>query len=175
MSFGTLPNAFVVIAIVVAVLARRLSWSELKNSDADAWRGPLILCGVGIYQLYGKLILCGVGIYQLYGKHQYGVVDVVLLAVGTVVALAAGYASGMVAQVERRAGKVFFRLGIPGLGIMVAYLVVRLGLAGVGHLLGAATTVGGGALMLSLGANLLTQSLVIQSKAHHEAEEYSVS
>jgi hypothetical protein len=144
MSFGTLPNALVVIAIVVVILARRMSWSELKNSDADAWRGPLILCGVGVYQIYGN--------------HQYGVIDVVLLIIGAVVALAAGYASGMVAQVERRAGKV----------------VIRLGLAGAGHLLGAATTVGGGALMVSLGANLLTQTLVIQRKAHHEAEEYSV-
>jgi hypothetical protein len=160
MSFGTLPNALVMIAIVVAVLVRRLSWSELKNSDADAWRGPLIMCGVGVYQLYGN--------------HRYGVIDVALLVIGAVVALGTGYASGMVAQVERRAGKVFYRLGLPGLGIMVAYLVIRLGLAGVGHLLGAASTIGGGALILSLGANLLTQSLVIQGKAHREAEEYSV-
>ncbi|GAA1678467.1 hypothetical protein ACFTSF_27610 [Kribbella sp. NPDC056951] len=162
MSFGTLPNALVVVAIVVAVIARRLSWSELENSDADVWRGPLILCGVGIYQMYGKHL-------------QLGLVDLVLLIAGVGVALAAGYASGRVAQVQRRAGKVFFRLGIPGLGIMVAYLVIRLGLAGVGHLLGMATTAGGGALMLSMGANLLTQSLVIQGKAHREAEEYSIS
>jgi hypothetical protein len=118
--------------------------------------------------------MCGVGVYQLYGNHRYGVIDVALLVIGAVVALGTGYASGMVAQVERRAGKVFYRLGLPGLGIMVAYLVIRLGLAGVGHLLGAASTIGGGALILSLGANLLTQSLVIQGKAHREAEEYSV-
>jgi len=161
MSFGTLPNALVVIAVVVAVIARRLSWSELENSDADVWRGPVVLCGVGIYQLYGKNV-------------HLGAVDLALLVAGVGTALAAGYASGRVAQVERRAGKVFFRLGIPGLGIMVGYLVIRLGLAGVGHLLGAAATTGGGALMLSIGANLLTQSLVIQSKAHREAEEYSV-
>ncbi|WP_405057282.1 hypothetical protein OG474_31695 [Kribbella sp. NBC_01505] len=162
MSFGTLPNALVMIAIVVAVVVRRLSWSELKNSDADAWRGPLIMCGIGIYQMYGKHL-------------QLGLIDLVLLIIGVAVALVAGYASGMVAQVERRAEKVFFRLGLPGLGIMVAYLVIRLGLAGVGHLLGAAATVGGGALLLSIGANLLTQSLVIQGKAHRQAEEYSVS
>ena len=98
--------------------------------------------------------------------------DIALLVVGTAIALAAGAASGRVAQVECRAGKVFFRLGPPGLGIMVAYLVVRLGLAGLGHLVGASIS-GGGPLMVSLGANLLTQSLVIQSKAHHEAEEFS--
>jgi hypothetical protein len=159
MSFGTLPNALVVIAVVVVVLARRLSWSELENSDTDVWRGPLLLTGVGIYQLYDR-------------HTGLGVVDVVLLVVGTAVALVAGTASGRVAQVERRAGKVFFRLGLPGLGIMVAYLVIRLGLAGVGHLLGASVS-GGPALMVSLGANLLTQSLVIQSKARRDAEEYS--
>ena len=54
---------------------------------------------------------------------------------------------------------------------MVAYLVVRLGLAGLGHLIGAPAS--GGALLVSLGANLLTQSLVIQSKAHRDAEEYT--
>lgn len=55
---------------------------------------------------------------------------------------------------------------------MVAYLVLRLGLAGVGHLLGASLS-SGGALMLSMGANLLTQSLIVQSKANHLTEEYS--
>jgi hypothetical protein len=159
MSFGTLPNALVVIAVVVAVLARRLSWSELENSDADVWRGPLILMGAGVYQLYDS-------------HRHLGVVEVVLLVVGAAVALVAGTASGRVAQVQRRAGKVFFRLGLPGLGIMVAYLVVRLGLAGLGHLLGASVS-GGGSLLVSLGANLLTQSLGIQNKAHREAEEYS--
>ncbi|WP_328998202.1 hypothetical protein OHA18_27560 [Kribbella sp. NBC_00709] len=159
MSFGTLPNALVVIAVVVVVLARRLSWSELENSDTDVWRGPLVLMGVGVYQLYDR-------------HTGLGAIDVVLLVVGAAVALVAGTASGRVAQVERRAGKVFFRLGMPGLGIMVAYLVIRLGLAGVGHLLGASVS-GGPALMVSMGANLLTQSVVIQSKAQRDAEEYS--
>ena len=159
MSFGTVPNALVVIAVVVLVLARRLSWSELENSDTDVWRGPVVLIGVGVYQLYD-------------GHTSLGVVDVVLLVIGAAVALVAGVACGRVAQVERRAGQVFFRLGMPGLGIMVAYLVIRLGLAGVGHLLGASVS-GGGALMVSMGANLLTQSLIIQSKAHRDAEEYS--
>ena len=107
MSFGTLPNALVVIAVVVAVVARRLSWSELENSDADVWRGPLVMMGIGIYQLYDR-------------HAQLGVLDTALLVVGAAVALVAGVASGRVAQVERRAGKVFFRLGLPGLGIMVA-------------------------------------------------------
>ena len=155
MDFGTLPNALVVVAVVVLVLARRLSWSELENSDADVWRGPLILMGAGVYQLHDK---------------HLGVIDIALLVIGAALALVAGVASGRVAQVERRAGKVFFRLGLPGLGIMVAYLVIRLGLAGVGHLLGASLS-SGGALMLSMGANLLTQSLIVQSKANHLTEE----
>jgi hypothetical protein len=158
-SFGTLPNSFVVVAVVAVVFARRLSWSELKNSDADVWRGPLLITGAGIYQLYDRHL-------------QLGVLDVVLLVAGAALALVAGAASGRVSQVERRAGKVYFRLGPPGLGIMVAYLVVRFGLAGVGHLVGASIS-GGGSLMVSLGANLLTQSLVIQSKAHRETEEFS--
>ncbi|NUR94474.1 MAG: hypothetical protein HOV67_04350 [Kribbellaceae bacterium] len=159
MSFGTVPNALVVIAVVVAVVARRLSWSELDNSNADVWRGPVILIAVGVYQLYAK-------------HTQLGVADVTLLVIGAGVALVAGVASGRVAQVERRAGKVFYRLGLPGLGIMVAYLVIRLGLAGVGHLLGVPVAEGG-ALMVSLGANLLTQSMIIQGKASRMAEEYT--
>ncbi|MGZ0147372.1 hypothetical protein ACXJJ3_09890 [Kribbella sp. WER1] len=159
MSLGTLPNALIVIAVVVAVLARRLSWSELENSDADVWRGPVVLMGVGVYQLYNKHV-------------PLGVAGITLLVVGAAVALVAGVAAGRVAQVQRRAGKVFYRLGLPGLGIMVAYLVVRLALAGVGHLAGVPSA-GGGALMLSIGANLLTQSMIIQSKASHAEEEYS--
>ncbi|GAA3131133.1 hypothetical protein JOF29_007560 [Kribbella aluminosa] len=159
MSLGTLPNALVVIAVVIAVIARRISWSELDNSNADVWRGPVVLVGIGIYQLYA-------------GHAQLGVAGVILLAIGAAVALVAGVASGRVAQVERRAGKVFYRLGLPGLGIMVAYLVIRLGLAGVGHLVGVPVAQGG-ALMVSLGANLLTQSMIIQGKASRMAEEYT--
>ncbi|HWD80806.1 MAG TPA: hypothetical protein VG497_18065 [Kribbella sp.] len=159
MSFGTLPNALVVVAVVVAVLARRLSWSELENSDTDVWRGPVVLIGIGVYQLYAKHV-------------QLGAADVTLLVIGAAVALVAGVAGGRVAQVERRAGKVYYRLGLPGLGIMVAYLVIRLGLAGIGHLLGVPVAEGG-ALMVSLGANLLAQSMIIQGKASRMAEEYT--
>ncbi|HZX08272.1 hypothetical protein [Kribbella sp.] len=158
MSLGTLPNALVVIAVLIAVIARRVAWSELKNSNTDVWRGPVVLMGVGVYQLYNQHV-------------PLGVTGVTLLVIGAAVALVAGVASGRVAQVQRRAGRVFYRLGLPGLGIMVAYLVVRLGLAGIGHLAGVPTA-GGGALMVSLGANLLTQSLIIQGKAGH-AEEYT--
>ncbi|MFF0270290.1 hypothetical protein [Kribbella sp. NPDC004536] len=159
MSFGTLPNALVVIAVVIAVIARRLSWSELNNANADVWRGPVVLIGAGVSQLYAN-------------HTHLGAADVTLLVIGAGVALVAGVASGRVAQVERRAGKVFYRLGLPGLGIMVAYLVIRLGLAGVGHLIGIPVAQGG-ALMFSLGANLLTQSMIIQGKASRMAEEYT--
>ena len=141
------------IAVVVAVVARRLSWSELEL-DADVWRGPLLMMGAGIYQLYDR-------------HTQLGVLDTGLLVAGAVLALVAGSPPAGSPR-SSGAGKVFFRLGLPGLGIMVAYLVVRLGLAGLGHLIGASAS-GGGSLLVSLGANLLTQSLVIQSKAHRDA------
>jgi hypothetical protein len=158
----TLLNVAVVIAVVVAVVARRLSWSELRNSDTDVWRGPLIMVGVGVYQLHDKL-----------GKAQLGVLDVALLLAGVGLALVAGLAAGRVAQVQLRDGKTFYRLGAPGLGIMVGYLVLRLGLAGLAHLLGATIASGGGSILLTVGANLLVQSLVVQAKAHRDVEEYA--
>jgi hypothetical protein len=162
MSLGTLTNAAIVVAIVIAVLVRRLSWSELENSDTDVWRGPVVMIGIGLYQMHEKL-----------GALQLGVADVVLLVTGVGLALVAGLATGRVAQVEHRGAKVFYRLGLPGLGIMAGYLVLRLGLAGIGHLLDATITSGGGSLLLTLGANLLVQSVVVQAKAHRQAEEYS--
>jgi hypothetical protein len=158
----TLLNAAVVIAIVIAVVARRLSWSPLASSDTDVWRGPLVMVGLGIYQLHDKL-----------PQAQLGVLDIVLLVAGVGLALVAGLAAGRVAQVQLRDGKVFYRLGLPGLGIMVGYLVVRLGLAGLGHLLDATIAAGGGSILLTVGANLLVQSLVVQAKAHRDAEEYA--
>ncbi|GAA3560322.1 hypothetical protein [Kribbella ginsengisoli] len=162
MSLPTLGNAAIVVVIVIAVLARRLSWSELENSDTDVWRGPLVMAGIGLYQMHDKLT-----------GTTLGPIDVVLLVLGVGLALVAGLASGRVAQVEHRGTKVFYRLGLPGLGIMVCYLVLRLALAGLGHLLGATITSGGGSLLLTMGANLLVQSVVVQSKAHRQAEEYS--
>jgi hypothetical protein len=159
---GTLLNAAVVIAIVVAVIVRRLSWSELENSDTDVWRGPVVMTGIGLYQLHDKL-----------GDAHLDAADVILLVLGVALALAAGLATGRVAQVEFRERKVFYRLGPAGLGIMLAYLVLRLGLAGAGHLAGATITSGGGSILLTMGANLLVQSVVVQSKAHRQAEEYA--
>jgi hypothetical protein len=162
MSIATLANAAIVVAIVIAVLARRLSWSELENSDTDVWRGPLVMAGIGLYQMHDKLT-----------GTKLSPADVILLVLGVALALVAGLATGRVAQVEHRGSEVFYRLGLPGLGIMVGYLVLRLGIAGVGHLSGATITSGGGSLLLTMGANLLVQSVVVQTKAHRQAEEYS--
>jgi hypothetical protein len=162
MTFGTLTNAAVVVAIVAAVVIRRLSWSELENSDTDVWRGPVVMAGIGIYQMHEKL-----------GSTHLGAADLVLLVIGVGLALVAGVAGGRVSQVELRGGKVFYRLGLPGLAVMAGYLVLRLGLAGVGHLSGATITSSGGSILLTMGANLLVQSVIVQSRAHRQAEEYT--
>ncbi|QNE21663.1 hypothetical protein F1D05_31770 [Kribbella qitaiheensis] len=55
--------------------------------------------------------------------------------------------------------------------IVIAVLARRL--SWLGHLLGATITSGGGSILLTVGANLLVQSLVVQAKAHRDAEEYA--
>lgn len=160
MSLDTLGTIAVVIAIVAAIIVRRLSWSPLQTSDTDVWRGPLAMVGIGLYQLHDKLT-----------GTPLTVTDVVLLAAGVALAVAGGFGTGRVAQVQTRAGKVFYRLGVAGLGVMAGCLVLRLGLAGIAYLTDATMTRGGGMILLTMGAELLVQSLLIQSRARQQDQQ----
>ncbi|MBP2473969.1 hypothetical protein JOF53_002841 [Crossiella equi] len=154
MTMSTMFNAVLVLAVVALVVSRRMRWQELAKSGKDIWVGPAVIAGVGLLQLKNKIGADTV-------LHP---VDLLFLVAGLLAALGAGVLLGRLSEVRVADGKVFSRMGVPAVGVWVGFIAVRVLLGFLGHALGAQLSAGGGAIMLSLGASLLTQSLVLGSR-----------
>jgi len=139
-------NIAIAIGVVIYVVYRRMSWNPWDNKEI--WGGPLTLLAIGLIQM------------RHMAKGLSGT-DVGFLVAGLAVSLLGGAVMGAVTQIDRRGDTIYQRIGWLGLGAWIGLLVVRGVLGVIGHFAGATQTSGGGAILLSLGANLLTMSLVL--------------
>ncbi|MCO1577723.1 hypothetical protein M8C13_18365 [Crossiella sp. SN42] len=154
MTLSTLVNGALALAVVAFVIARRMNWHELTKHGEDVWIGPAILTGIGLLQLKNKLG----------PDYHIPPVDLVFLVLGLLLALGAGVGLGRTSEVQLRDGRIFTRMRGPALGVWAGFIGLRVLLGFLGHGFGATLTSGGGAIMLTLGASLLTQSLVLAAR-----------
>lgn len=154
MTLSTLVNAALVVAVVVFMIARRMSWRQFDKSGREVWIMPLVLVGIGLLQMRDKLG----------GGYHLTPADIVFLVAGLVVSLGMGALMGRTAEIQARGTEIWYRMPVLGLLVLVAYVAARFGLAFLGHAMGSTLTSGGGSIMVSLGANLLAQSLVTSSR-----------
>lgn len=154
MTLSTLVNAALVVAVVIFMIARRMSWRPFNKSGREVWIMPLVLVGIGVLQMKDKLG----------GGYHLTVADIEFLVAGLVVSLVAGVLMGRTSEIQTRGTEVWYRMPAIGLVVLVGYVAARFALAAVGHTMGATITSGGGSIMVSLGANLLAQSLVTASR-----------
>lgn len=154
MTTSTLVNGALAIAIIAFVIARRMNWRELTKRDEDVWVGPAIIMAIGLFQLKNKLG----------PDYHIAPVDLVFLVLGVLLALGAGLGLGRTSEVQLRGGRIYTRMRAPALGVWAGFILLRVLLGFLGHTFGATLTSGGGAIMLTLGASLLTQSLVLATR-----------
>jgi hypothetical protein len=136
----------IVVAIVGYVLVRRFVGQPLQP------RALLLPLAVTIY-----------GAYQLRGHHLSGV-DVALIGIEVVVALAVGLVRGTTIQIFTRDGHLWWRYRLVTLLVWVAGALLRFGLATGGHLAGADLDAGG-TLLLMLGVSLVAETAVVGVRA----------
>ncbi|MBM7784389.1 hypothetical protein [Tenggerimyces flavus] len=154
MTLSTLVNAALVVAVVIYMVARRMSWQQFNKSGREVWVMPLVLIGIGLLQMKDKLG----------GGYHLTVADIGFLVAGLAVSLVVGLLMGRTVELQTRGTEVWYRMPVIGLLVLVGYVAARFALAMLGHTMGATITSGGGSIMVSLGANLLAQSLVTASR-----------
>ena len=138
------------IAVVVYVIGQQLTGRPVSGKRLVLLPAALTL--VGILNVGGS------------GAHA-GVMDLVLLAVSAVIAIAIGVVLGVMTRLERRDGHLWAQLPKQGLWLWGGLILSRLVIAGVGHLAGAHVAAGSTAILLTLGLNRAAQALVIVPRA----------
>lgn len=154
MTLSTLVNAALVIAVVIYLIAKRMTWQEFAQAGRSVWTTPVILVGIGLVQMRS----------QLGDGYVVSTADIGFLVAGLATSLGAGALNGKVTEIQHRNGTAWYRMPAVGLVVLVGYLAARFALAALGHTMGATLTAGGGSIMVSMGANLLAQSLVTSSR-----------
>ncbi len=139
-------EVLIIAAVVVFVVVRRFIGQPLKPA-------ALIL----------PVLVTVDGVVQLRGHHLSGV-DVALIGIELVVALAVGVVRGTTVQLFTRDGHLWWRYRLMTLVVWIAGALLRFGLAAGGQLAGA--DVGSGAtLMLMLGVSLVAETAVVGARA----------
>jgi len=137
-----------VIAIIVFVVGQQLVGGALRG------KRTVVL----------PAVLTGIGIVEIHGSHPH-VMDVLLLAVSGLIAVAVGVGLGAMTRLERREGYLWAQLPKCGLWLWGALIVSRLVVAGIAHAAGAEAAAGTAAILLMLGLNRAAQALVVVPRA----------
>jgi hypothetical protein len=139
-----------VIGIVVFVVGRQLVGGALSGKRVVVL--PAVVTVIGIAEISGR------------GSHP-GAIDIGLLIVSAVIAIAIGVGLGAITRLERRDGYLWARLPKRGLWLWGGLIVGRLLVTGVADAAGAHVAAGTTAILLLLGLNRAAQALVVVPRA----------
>lgn len=138
-----------VAAVVIFMIVRRFAGAPVQ---AKSFAVPIALTAYGFYSLD----------QSLHGKFTPG--DIALLAVEAIIGLLAGLGRGATIRLYLQNGHLWQRYTMATLGVWIALIVLRIGLASGGHVIGVNLPMGG-TIMATFGLSLLVESLVVQKRA----------
>jgi hypothetical protein len=145
-------NVLIALAVVVYLCSKQLTWRPVDPSRM--WKLPLVLGVAGVLSMSR----------QTTGIHP---VDLVLLGLSAIAALASGATMGRIARFRpspTTPGVFESRTGGLGVAIWVGLIVLRVALDVAGHQLGAELAVSTGSILLVLALNRAAGALVISAR-----------
>ena len=116
-------------------------------------RVPAVLAAIGLIQVIG------------FARHGVSAADAVLVLAGVVLSAALGVTRGATVALYHRGGQPWLRYRPATLGLWGVTLVVRVALAVLAHAVGATVAASGPAILLSVGATLLGEGLMVAHRA----------
>jgi hypothetical protein len=142
-------TALVAIGIVVYVIGQQVVGSSVSGKR-------LVVLPV---------VLTVIGILDVGGKSHPGAMDIVLLTVSAVIAIAIGVGLGAMTRLERRDGHLWAQLPTRGVWLWGGLVISRLLITGIGDATHAHLAAGTTAILLMLGLNRAAQALVVVPRA----------
>jgi len=161
MTFTTVADLVLGLAVVVLICVRQLRWTAVRPSRL--WRLPLVLAVVGALSLLQT------------GGRTFTGADVALLLVEAAVAVVTGAGMGAITVFRPirsvpslRDGEAVptleCRTGWLGLALWAVLVAVRIGIALLGHQLGAAAAESTGVILLVIALNRAGRAAVVQAR-----------
>ena len=144
-----IAQILIVAAVVIWMIVRRFAGSPVQSKSFLA---PIALTAYGLIELN----------QQTHG-HFTGA-DIAMLAVEAAVGLVAGFGRGRTIRLYVRDGHMWQRYTLVTLGVWVAFIAARIGVAAAGNVIGAALPLGG-TVMAAFGLSMLVESFVVQQRA----------
>ena len=152
MNTSYLADLAIGLAVIAYLCTRQLSWRPVD--PARMWKMPLVLGAIGVVSLARQHVTI----------HP---IDLVILIVSGVAALASGTAMGRIARFRPSAadpGLMESRTGWLGIAVWFALVLVRVVLDVVGHQLGSELAISTGSILLVLAINRAANALVLTAR-----------
>ncbi|MBU2667150.1 hypothetical protein KOI35_26945 [Actinoplanes bogorensis] len=155
MTSTTLINALIGLALVAWICSRQLRWRAADPTRM--FKLPIVLGIAGLVSMSQQFT-------------TIKPIDVAVLGVSAVLALASGTVMGRIARfrpspVDPRA--VETRTGWAGVGIWAGLIAVRVLIDVIGHQMGSEMAVATGSILLVLALNRIASALVISARLPH--------
>ncbi|GAA0584479.1 hypothetical protein GCM10010172_81820 [Paractinoplanes ferrugineus] len=145
-------DLLIALAVVAYICAKQLTWRPAD--PGRMWRMPLILGAVGVVSLTGRHV-------------PLRPVDVVVLGLSAVLALASGALMGRIARFRRspvNPAVVETRTGGAGVAIWAGLIAIRVVIDVAGHRMGSDLAVSTGSILLVLALNRAAGALVVSAR-----------
>jgi hypothetical protein len=150
----TAVSTLLVLAAVGYVLTSR--WRGRPVNPRRLLVPPAVLSGYGFLQLTGA------------AGRSLRTADLVLIAAGVAVSAGMGVGRGATVVVYAQRGRPWMRYRPATLAMWAATLAARVAVAAVSLAIGSATATRGPAILMSMGATLLAEGLVVTRRAFSE-------
>jgi hypothetical protein len=144
-----IAQILIVAAVVIWMIVRRFAGSPVQSKSFVA---PIALTAYGLIELN----------QQLHG--HITAKDIAMLAVEAAIGLVAGFGRGKTIRLYLRGGQLWQRYTLVTLGVWVAFVAARIGVAAAGNVIGAALPMGA-TVMAAFGVSMLVESFVVQQRA----------
>ena len=143
-------TVLVAIAAIAFIVSQQLIGGALKGKRLVLL--PAVLTVIGIVELAGS-------------RSRPDAIDVLLLIVSAVIAIAIGLGLGAITRLERRDGYLWAQLPKQGLWLWGGLIASRVAVDGIAHVAGAQLAAGTAAILLMLGLNRVAQAMVVVPRA----------
>lgn len=162
MNTDTVETIGIAVLVIAFITVRQSVWQTVNLTRL--LRMPVIFGLIGVVSLV-------TGARALSHLHV-GVVDVLIIGTELALGLLAGWLMGRFTQIRRFGDQLKSRLGAAGIGVWLGFLVVRIGLAVVAHVVDAGLAEQTGTILIVVAVIKTVQALMIRERIdRHQAAE----
>ncbi|MEU7145431.1 hypothetical protein ABZ942_38715 [Nocardia sp. NPDC046473] len=149
MPTSTLTNGALVVGVIIYMIYRKFTWNEIVSTEV--WGTPATLLIIGVLQF----------------RHLDKVLkpaDIAIIVVGIGLSVLGGAAMGTMTQLRKEDDKWFQKAGKAGLIVWVVITAAHALIEAAGHFAGAEVASSGAVMILTMGANTLVMTFILNAR-----------